>query len=136
MDNKELILKAFEARKNAYAPYSGFKVGAALITAHGKLYTGCNIENAAFGPSNCAERTAFFKAVSEGERSFIKIAVVGGKNSVPSSYFYPCGVCRQVMAEFCSPDFEVITAKSPDDFVVMTLAELLPNGFSPKNLAD
>lgn len=125
---------AFDAMNYSYSPYSGYKVGAALLTAEGKVYTGCNIENAAFGPTNCAERTAIFKAVSEGERNFVRIAVVGGKDGSPDDYFYPCGVCRQVMAEFCNKDFEIITAKTVDDFVKVTLGELLPYGFGPEKI--
>lgn len=135
MTDNELISLAFEAMKMAYAPYSGFMVGAALLTKDNKIYTGCNIENAAYGPTNCAERTAFFKAVSEGEREFVKIAVVGGKDGKPSDYFYPCGVCRQVMAEFCSKDFEIITAKSETDYVTMSLKEMLPYGFNKDKLS-
>lgn len=127
---EELIQTALEARKYAYAPYSGFSVGAALLCADGTVYTGCNIENAAFSPTNCAERTAIFKAVSEGKRDFVSIAIVGGhgdKMEAPS----PCGICRQVMAEFCKADtFQVIMAKSPEDYVIWTLSELLPAGFS------
>ncbi len=134
MDNKELISLAFGAMEKAYAPYSGYKVGAALLTQDGKVYTGCNIENAAYGPTNCAERTAFFKAVSEGERRFAKIAVTGGRDGKPDDYFYPCGVCRQVMAEFCTRDFEIITAVSQEDYVSVTLENLLPYGFTPDKL--
>ncbi len=130
MTDKELISLAFEAMSRAYAPYSLHKVGAALLSQSGKVYLGCNIENAAYGPTNCAERTAFFKAVSEGETKFSKIAIVGGKNGIPTDYFYPCGVCRQVMAEFCSPNFEIITAKSENDYKKSALAEMLPYGFS------
>lgn len=120
----------------AYAPYSHFKVGAALLTAEGKVYTGCNIENAAYGPSNCAERTAFFKAVSEGERRFRAICVVGGAEGVLSELTPPCGVCRQVMMEFCDPgSFQIILAAGREDYRVFTLAELLPMGFGPGNLA-
>ncbi len=125
---KELIKQAFEARKNSYSPYSGFQVGAALEGKSGKVYTGCNVENAAYGPSNCAERTAFFKAVSEGEREFKRIAIVGGHEG-ESVAPTPCGVCRQVMAEFCEPSFEVIMAVSEDEYEVMTLGELLPRSF-------
>ena len=118
------------AREYAYAPYSGFQVGAALLCKNGKIYTGCNIENAAFTPTNCGERTAFFKAVSEGEREFECIAIVGGKEgemTAPS----PCGVCLQVMAEFCDAGtFEVIMAKSEDEYTVKKLSSLLPYGFS------
>lgn len=135
MTDNELIKLAFEAMKLAYAPYSGFMVGAALLTKDNKIYTGCNIENAAYGPTNCAERTAFFKAVSEGEREFAKIAVVGGKDGKPTDYFYPCGVCRQVMAEFCSEDFEIITAKSETDYVKVSLKDMLPYGFNKDKLS-
>jgi cytidine deaminase len=134
MDNRELIKLALEARKNSYSPYSDFKVGAALLTKSGKVYTGCNIENAAFGPTVCAERTALFKAVSEGEREFVRIAVAGGKNDIPDSYAFPCGVCRQVLAEFCGADFEIISAVSPEDSVSRTLSEMLPDSFGPDNL--
>ena len=134
MDNRELIKLALEARKNSYSPYSDFKVGAALLTKSGKVYTGCNIENAAFGPTVCAERTALFKAVSEGEREFVRIAVAGGKNDIPDSYAFPCGVCRQVLAEFCGADFEIISAVSTEDSVSRTLSEMLPDSFGPDNL--
>lgn len=134
MTDNELIKLAFVAMKMAYAPYSGFMVGAALLTKDNKIYTGCNIENAAYGPTNCAERTAFFKAVSEGERDFAKIAVVGGKDGNPTDYFYPCGICRQVMAEFCSEDFEIITAKSETDYIKVSLKDMLPYGFNKDKL--
>ena len=126
---KDLIRKAFQARENSYSPYSGFRVGAALLCEDGTVFTGCNIENAAYGPSNCAERTAIFKAVSEGKREFKRIAIVGGADgeSVAPS---PCGVCRQVMAEFCKPSFEVIMAVSEEEYEVTTLGELLPRSFS------
>lgn len=140
MTDGELVLEAIEARKMAYAPYSGYMVGAALLTADGKVYRGCNIENAAYSPTNCAERTAFFKAVSEGEKSFSAIAVIGAhRDAKPEEYgyFYPCGVCRQVMMEFCAPDkFKVITARSADDFTIHTLREILPHGFGPEDLQD
>lgn len=135
MTNQELITLALEARKMAYTPYSNYKVGAALLTKEGKVYKGCNIENAGYTPTNCAERTAFFKAVSEGEREFEAIAVVGGKGDVPVDYAWPCGVCRQVMMEFCNPKtFRVITAVSEKEFVEKTLEEMLPHGFGPDNL--
>ena len=135
MDNKELIRQALEAREMAYAPYSGFKVGAALLTKEGRVYKGCNIENAGYTPTNCAERTAFFKAVSEGEREFSAIAIVGGKGDLPTDYAYPCGVCRQVMMEFCDPEtFQIILAVSRDKYDIFTLKELLPFGFGPDNL--
>lgn len=135
INEKYLIEQAIEARSLAYAPYSRFQVGAALLTKQGKVYKGCNIENAAYTPSNCAERTAIFKAVSEGEREFAAIAIVGSmegeSNTLPTG---PCGVCRQVMAEFCSLDMPVIIAKSPADYITMTLGELLPLSFGPANL--
>lgn len=134
MTKEELIEKAKEAAKNAYAPYSGFTVGAALKTKSGKVYLGCNIENAAFGPTNCAERTAFFKAVSEGEREFSEIAIVGGKSLDFGSYCSPCGVCRQVMGEFCDSDFTVILGKADNEYKTFTLDELLPHSFSDKNI--
>lgn len=133
MTDLELIQTAIEARKRAYAPYSGFFVGAALLAADGRVFTGCNIENAAFTPTNCAERTAFFKAVSEGVRSFEVIAVVGGKGEEPSEFCAPCGVCRQVMAEFCSPDFRVILGNENNQ-TVYTLSEILPASFSKSDL--
>ncbi len=132
---EKLIKKAMEAREKAYAPYSRFYVGAALLTEAGQVYTGCNIENAAYGPSNCAERTAFFKAVSEGERSFLAIAIVGAGEKSSGQYAAPCGVCRQVMAEFCRPeDFTVIIANTAGEYYVRTLGELLPDGFGAANL--
>ena len=105
------------------------------MTASGKIYRGCNIENSSFGATNCAERTAFFKAVSEGEKDFKKICIVGGPaGAMPVDFAYPCGICRQVMREFCKPDFEIIVAKSVDDYKVFTLDELLPSSFGPENL--
>lgn len=136
MNNSELISLALEARKMSYSPYSGFSVGAALLCADGTVYTGCNIENSAFSPTNCAERTAFFKAVSEGKRDFLRIAVVGGisEENIPGNYCPPCGVCRQVMKEFCSADFEIIIAKSTDEYKVVTLADLLPESFDKREV--
>ncbi len=132
---ERLIETAISQLKFSYAPYSRFKVGAALLTAEGKIYTGCNIENAAYAPTNCAERTAFFKAVSEGERSFRAICVAGGKDGVLTEYAAPCGVCRQVMMEFCSPDsFQIILAVSREQYEIFTLGQLLPQGFGPGNL--
>lgn len=119
----------------SYVPYSHFHVGAALLTEDGKIYTGCNIENAAFTPTNCAERTAFFKAVSEGKTDFKAICVVGGKNKVMNGFAQPCGVCRQVMMEFCDPKtFLVIMASGRENYAVYTLEEILPMGFGPLNL--
>lgn len=125
-----LIKEALFARKNAYVPYSHYRVGAALLTAKGKIYTGCNIENASYGATNCAERTAFFKAVSEGERNFTAIAIAGGmENKMPEDYAYPCGICRQVMQEFCKPDFRIFVVKSIESYQIYTLEELFPFGF-------
>ena len=136
MDDRMLIKQALEMRKMAYVPYSHFQVGAALLCADGKVYTGCNIENAAYTPSNCAERTAFFKAVSEGEREFTAIAITGGAETAEElEYCAPCGVCRQVMMEFCDYDnFKVILAKSEQEYQVYSLREILPMGFGPKDL--
>lgn len=133
-----LICTAIEARRLSYSPYSHYEVGAALLAEDGQIITGCNIENAAYGPSNCAERTAFFKAVSEGIREFSAIAIVGSPEGEElTQYAYPCGVCRQVMREFCEPEsFQVIVAKSETDYRVAALAELLPEGFGPENLRD
>ncbi len=134
---EEMIDLAIAQLKYSYTPYSGFKVGAALLTADGKFYTGCNIENAAYSPTNCAERTAFFKAVSEGERDFRAICIVGGKDGVLTEYAAPCGVCRQVMMEFCNPDtFQIILATGKEQYEVFTLRGLLPLGFGPDNLAE
>ena len=136
VDTKTLIRRAIKAMERAYVPYSGFKVGAALLTESGELYEGCNIENAAYTPSNCAERTAFFKAVSEGELKFSAICIVGGKDGVLTGYTAPCGVCRQVMMEFCDPEtFRVILAVNEDDYKEFFLKDLLPMGFGPADLA-
>lgn len=137
--NREIIEKMIELAvkqlEYSYAPYSGFCVGAALRTKGGKYYTGCNIENAAYTPTNCAERTAFFKAISEGERAFDAICIVGGKQGKLTAYTAPCGVCRQVMMEFCNPEnFQIVLATGKEDYKVYTLKELLPLGFGPDNL--
>lgn len=129
MTPETLLSMAKAAMMKAYAPYSGFFVGAALLTKSGKVYTGCNIENGAFSPTNCAERTAFFKAVSEGERDFAAIAVVGGKGGKITGLCSPCGVCRQVMQEFCGPDFLIYMGKENDGYEAVTLNALLPFGF-------
>lgn len=136
MDREELVRQAFEARNKAYAPYSHHKVGAALLGKNGVVYQGCNVENAGYTPTNCAERTAFFKAVSEGQLEFEAIAIVGGMEDAKElNYCAPCGVCRQVMMEFCNPKtFAVIMARSLTDYKEMTLEELLPLGFGPANL--
>lgn len=129
-EEKVLIRQALEARRLAYAPYSGYTVGAALLTAEGHRYLGGNIENASYGATNCAERTAFFKAVSEGEREFAAIAIAGGRDGEePVEYAYPCGICRQVMQEFCRDDFVIYVVKSEQDYQSYTLKELLPFGF-------
>ena len=133
---EKLIDTAIKQLDFSYTPYSGFKVGAALLTKKGEIYTGCNIENASYTPTNCAERTAFFKAVSEGEREFDAICIVGGKNGVLTEYAAPCGVCRQVMMEFCDPEsFQIILATDTEHYDIYTLKELLPLGFGPANLA-
>ena len=136
MDRRELIDIALEARQMAYTPYSHHKVGAALLTKDGRVYRGCNIESASYTPSNCAERTAFFKAVSEGEREFEAIAIVGGFEDSPVLRLCaPCGVCRQVMMEFCDPEtFEIILCDEKDELHTYKLEELLPLGFGPSNM--
>ncbi len=135
IDREGLCKRALEMRARAYAPYSHFAVGAALLCKDGSIYTGCNIENAAYTPSNCAERTAFFHAVGDGKREFAAIAIAGGNETAESlDYCAPCGVCRQVMREFCGASFEVILAKTQKDYRVFTLEELLPMGFGPENL--
>ena len=132
---EKLIDTAIKQLKFSYTPYSNFKVGAALLTKSGKIYTGCNIENASYTPTNCAERTAFFKAVSEGVRDFQAICIVGGKDGKLTEYTAPCGVCRQVMMEFCNPKtFLIILAVDKERYEIYTLEELMPLGFGPLNL--
>ncbi|WP_130838418.1 cytidine deaminase [Lachnoclostridium sp. Marseille-P6806] len=132
---RSLIESAIFMLPRAYAPYSGFHVGAALLASSGAVYTGCNVENAAFTPTSCAERTAVCKAVSEGERQFDAIAVIGGRKGIITDFCTPCGVCRQVLAEFADPDaFLVICARTPDDYHIYTLRELLPDSFHPGSL--
>lgn len=134
-DVTELITAALQARNMAYTPYSHYRVGAALLTADGKVYQGSNIENASYGATNCAERTAFFKAVSEGEHDFKAIAIAGGlEGENPTDYAYPCGICRQVMQEFCRDDFQVIVAKSTEEYQCYPLSELLPFGFGGESI--
>ena len=134
---QELIDTAIAQLSYSYTPYSHFKVGAALLGKNGQIYTGCNIENAAYTPTNCAERTAFFKAVSEGVREFEAICIVGGPEGKLTDYAPPCGVCRQVMMEFCSPkEFQIILAKGKEDYKIYRLEELLPQGFGPENLEE
>ena len=134
MTDKEIYNSAIKAMEHSYSPYSDCKVGAALLCKNGKVFTGTNIENAAFGPTVCAERVAVFKAVSEGEKDFSKIAVVGGKNGVINGIFAPCGVCRQVLREFCEDDFEILLGETNDSFKTVTLKELLPLSFSPDDV--
>lgn len=132
---QKLIKIAVDQLAYSYAPYSGFRVGAALLAQNGTIYQGCNIENAAFTPGNCAERTAFFKAVSEGVKEFSAICVVGGKEGVLTEFAPPCGVCRQVMMEFCDPKtFQIILATGPENYKIFTLEELMPLGFGPADL--
>ena len=130
MTNKELMKLAIKARENSYCKYSGFAVGAALLTKTGKVYLGCNVENASFSPTSCAERTAFFSAIADGERNFSAIAVCGGKNGENRTTCTPCGVCRQVMSEFCSKDFLVLLEDKNSDIIEITLGELLPFAFN------
>lgn len=146
MQKNELITKALQARQSAYAPYSDYLVGAAILCEDGSIYTGCNVENASYGATNCAERTAVFKAVSEGKRRFVAIAIAGGKaeraidagqtaDLQTTDYAFPCGVCRQVLREFADPtQMTVIVCKSVDDYKEMTLEQLLPESFGPDNL--
>ncbi len=134
MQDGDLIQAAMEARERAYAPYSKYLVGAALLTADGQIYQGCNIENASYGGTNCAERTAIFKAVSEGKRDFKAIAIVGGSRDLQGTFpdmAYPCGICRQVMREFCGPQFRILVGKSTEEYAEYTLEELLPESFGP-----
>ena len=132
---EKLIDTAIKQLKFSYTPYSNFKVGAALLAKNGEIYTGCNIENASYTPTNCAERTAFFKAVSEGVRDFQAICIVGGKEGKLTEYTAPCGVCRQVMMEFCDPKtFQIILAVDKERYEIYTLEELMPLGFGPLNL--
>ena len=133
MTPQKLCELAVEAMGHSYSPYSGFKVGAALLCKDGSVYQGCNIENAAYGPTNCAERTAIFKAVYDGQRDFAAIAVCGGKDGVITGLFPPCGVCRQVMREFCRDDFLIYLVK-PEGYEVRTMRELLPDSFSMANM--
>ena len=132
---KSLVRRALDMRIFSYTPYSHFNVGAALLAKNGEVYTGCNIENASYTPTNCAERTAFFKAVSEGVKEFKAIAIVGGEDGATElDYCPPCGVCRQVMSEFCDDEFIIILAKSEDEYKIYTLPEILPERFGPKDL--
>ena len=132
---QNLILNAFEGRTKSYCPYSGYAVGAAILTSSGEIYRGCNVENSSYGLSNCAERTAIFKAVSKGKKEFEAIAIVGGADEEPGDYAYPCGACRQVMREFCSPEnFRILVARRVEDYKEYTLAQLLPDSFGPDSI--
>ena len=134
---QKMIQKAMETLSFSYAPYSNFKVAASLLAENGNIFTGCNIENAAYGPGNCAERTAIFKAVSEGKRKFLAICIVNEDVSGKHGYCPPCGICRQVMMEFCYPQtFYIILAKSKTEYQIYTLEELFPQGFGPGNLVN
>ena len=130
MNRQHLLDVAVEASEHAYTPYSHFKVGAALLASDGTIYTGCNIENASYSATNCAERTAIFKAISEGCTDFKAIAIIGHKENEPLQFCPPCGTCRQVLSEFCEPDFEIILMNADKDIKTFTLAELLPEHFS------
>ena len=130
MTKQELCTLAIKSMNNAYSPYSGYTVGAALLGDNGKVFTGCNVENSSYGATVCAERTAIFKAVSDGERDFSMLAVAGGKENELSDKFLPCGICRQVMSEFCKPEFIVLVVTSENTYKEFTLSELLPNAFS------
>ena len=136
MDDRELYLLAVKARERSYSPYSHFRVGAALLAMDGGVYLGANIENASYGAANCAERTAFFKAVNEGVRGFEAIAIAGGPEDADTLEFCPpCGICRQVMREFCDPeDFRIFLVKTPEDYREYRLSELLPESFGPEHL--
>ncbi|MGH4050980.1 MAG: cytidine deaminase [Clostridium sp.] len=130
MDYRKLAKIAIDARENAYVPYSKFKVGAAVLMADGSIYTGCNIENASYGATNCAERTAIFKAVSEGHKEIKAIAIVGDM----STNTYPCGICRQVIVEFASKDIDIILVKNEENYIIKTMEEILPGAFTKGDL--
>lgn len=136
MNEKELFIHAKEAMKNSYAPYSNYNVGAALLCKNGNIYKGCNIENASYSVTNCAERTALFSAVANGEKEFVAICVVGGKNGETTDYAMPCGVCRQALSEFCDADFKVFVGKNENDIKEFTLGELLPCSFNKSKLGE
>ena len=129
MNHEQLMARAQKARGHSYCPYSNYAVGAALLCADGTVYEGCNVENSSYTPTVCAERVAFFKAIFDGKRDFTAIAVCGGPKDLPTKTCTPCGVCRQVMSEFCGPDFEILMSAGPDTFTVKTLKDLLPYSF-------
>lgn len=136
MDKKDLFMLAKDAMKNSYAPYSKYNVGAALLCKNGSIYKGCNIENASYSVTNCAERTALFSAIASGEKEFVAICVVGGKNGEITDYAMPCGVCRQALADFCDADFKIYVGISEDKIKEFTLGELLPYSFDKSKLGD
>lgn len=136
MNEKDLFMLAKETMKNSYAPYSNYNVGAALICKNGNVYKGCNIENASYSVTNCAERTALFSAIANGEKEFSAVCVVGGKNGEITNYAMPCGVCRQVLSEFCDAEFKIYVGISEDDIKVFTLGELLPYSFDKSKLGE
>lgn len=136
MDKKDLFILAKEAMKNSYAPYSNYNVGAVLLAKNGNIYKGCNVENASYSATNCAERTALFSAVASGEKEFESICIVGGKNSEITDYAMPCGICRQALAEFCNEDFKVYVGISENDIKEFTLGELLPYSFDKSKLGE
>lgn len=136
MDKKDLFILAKEAMRNSYAPYSNYNVGASLLCKNGNVYKGCNIENASYSVTNCAERTVLFSAIANGEKEFEAICVVGGKNGEITDYAMPCGVCRQALSEFCDADFKVFVGKNEDDIKEFTLGELLPYSFDKSKLGD
>ena len=129
MEYRELVKQAIIASENAYCRMSNYRVGAALLADNGRIYLGCNVENSSYSATNCAERTAFFKAISEGEREFTAIAIVGGLNGDFSEFCAPCGTCRQVMKEFCNDDFKIILGKDDEEYIEYSLGDLLPHGF-------
>ena len=136
MDKKDLFMLAKDAMKNSYAPYSNYNVGAALLCKNARIYKGCNIENASYSVTNCAERTALFSAIANGEKEFETICIVGGKNGEITDYAMPCGVCRQALAEFCDADFKVYVGKNEEDIKEYTLSELLPYSFDKSKLGE
>lgn len=136
MNKKDFFTLAKEAMKNSYAPYSNYNVGAALLCENGNIYKGCNIENASYSVTNCAERTAIFSAIANGEKEFSAICIVGGKNGESTDYAMPCGVCRQVLSEFCDAEFKIYVGISEDDIKVFTLGELLPYSFDKSKLGE
>lgn len=136
MNKKDLFVLAKETMQNSYAPYSKYNVGAVLLCKNGNIYKGCNVENASYSATNCAERTALFSAISNGEKEFSAICVVGGKNGEITDYAMPCGVCRQALSEFCGADFKIFVGISENDIKEYTLGELLPFSFDKSKLGE